>query len=169
MTFEIVPALVAGLAATLVMTALTKMAGATGMTRMPPMPIVIGSMMTGDPDRARRIGTLLHLGIMGTVIFGLLYAALFASFGSASLLTGVAIGGVHGLVFGAIGMPMIPALHPRMEQRAGAAPLEVSGGTVQLTTPGFFGVNWGGMTPMGLVVSHIVYGIVAALVYGALA
>lgn len=169
MTFEIVPALVAGLAATVVMTALMTMAASTGMSKMPPMPMVMGSMMSGDPDRARRIGTLLHVGVMGTVVFGLVYAALFASFGSASLLTGVAIGGAHGLIVGAVGMPMMPVLHPRMEHRAGAAPLEISGGTVQLTAPGFFGINWGGMTPMGLVVGHIVYGIVAALVYGALA
>lgn len=169
MTFEIVPALIAGFAATLVMTALMTMAASTGMTKMPPMPMVIGSMMSGDPDRARRIGTILHVGMMGTVVFGLLYAALFTSFGSASLLTGVAIGGAHGLILGAIGMPMMAAVHPRMEQRTGVAALEISGGSVKLTAPGVFGVNWGGTTPMGIVVGHIVYGIVAALVYGALA
>lgn len=169
MTFEIVPALVAGLAATLVMTALMAMAGSTGMSKMPPMPMVIGSMLTGNPHRARRVGTLLHVGMMGMVVFGFVYAALFVSFDSASLLTGVAIGGAHGLIVGALGMPMMAVMHPRMEQRPGAEPLEMSEGSVRLTAPGFFGMNWGGLTPMGIVVGHIVYGIVAASVYGALA
>jgi hypothetical protein len=170
-TFQLVPALVAGLAATLVMTAMMTMSSAAGMTRMPSMPLVMGSMMTGDPARARRLGGMIHYVLMGTIIFGLAYAALFSAFGTASALTGILVGAVHGLIVGAVGMPMMPTMHPRM-----AAPsdsdtpaVDLSGGTVTLSAPGFFAFRWGAMTPVGLVAGHVVYGLVLALIYGALA
>jgi hypothetical protein len=167
-TFEVVPALVAGLAATIVMSAMMSMAASAGMTRMPPMPLVMGSMMTGEPRQAVRLGTMLHYLVMGTLVFGLLYAALFTSFGSSSVLTGVAIGAVHGLVVGAMAMPMMPAMHPRMSASSEGPAADTSSGTVVLSAPGFFASNWGSMTPVGLVAGHVVYGLVAALIYGAL-
>jgi hypothetical protein len=169
MTFEVFPALIAGLAATLVMSAMMTMSASMGLTRMPPMPLVMGSMMTGDPDRARRIGAAIHYGVMGTVVFGLAYAALFVSFGSASALTGVLIGAAHGLILGAVGMPMMPAMHPRMDPSGDGPPVDTSGGGMVLSPPGLFGQRWGAMTPVGLVVGHVIYGVVAALVYGAVA
>lgn len=168
MTFEIVPALIAGLAATLVMSAMMAMAASAGMTRMPPMPLMMGSMMTGDPRQAFRLGAMIHYLVMGTLVFGLLYAALFTSFDSSSVLTGVAIGAVHGLVVGGMAMPMMPAMHPRMSASPDGPAADTSTGTVALSAPGFFGSNWGAMTPVGLVAGHVVYGLIAALIYGAL-
>ncbi len=168
MTFEIVPALVAGLGATLVMAAMMTMAASAGMTRMPPMPLVMGSMMTGEPRRALRLGAMIHYLVLGTIVFGLLYAALFTWFDSTSVLTGLAIGAVHGLVVGAVGMPMMPAMHPRMSASSDGPAADTSTGTVVLSAPGFFGSNWGSMTPVGLIAGHVVYGLIAALIYGAL-
>lgn len=37
-----------------------------------------------------------------------------------------------------------------------------------LAAPGVLGSRWGGMTPVGLLMGHVAYGIVAALVYQAL-
>ncbi len=169
MTFEVIPALVAGLVGTVVMSAMMRAANAAGMTRMPPMPLVVGSMMAGDPARARRLGAMIHYLVMGTIVFGLAYAALFVWFGSAAAVTGIAVGAVHGLVVGAIALPMLPMMHPRMNGAVDGSPADTSSGVVVLSAPGFFGARWGGMTPVGLVTGHVIYGLVAALVYGALA
>ena len=50
---------------------------APGMTNMPPMPLVMGSMVPGEPKTARGIGAFLHFVVMGTVMFGLAYGAPF--------------------------------------------------------------------------------------------
>lgn len=168
MSIELVPALVAGLAATLVMSAMMRIVASAGMTGMPPMPLVMGSMMTGEPRQAVRLGAMMHYLVMGTFAFGLLYAALFTVFDSSSVLTGGAIGAVHGLVVGAMAMPMMPAMHPRMSASPEGPPADTSTGTVVLSAPGFFGSNWGSMTPVGFIAGHVVYGLIAALIYGAL-
>jgi hypothetical protein len=56
MEFSLPGALLGGLVATLVMTVMMRMAVAAGVTRMPPMELVTGSMITGNPASARRIG-----------------------------------------------------------------------------------------------------------------
>jgi uncharacterized membrane protein YagU involved in acid resistance len=106
---------------------------------------------------------------MGTIVFGIVYGFLFTTLDSSSLVTGVALGAVHGLLVGAIGMPMMPRMHPRMTAAADGPAADTSGGTVVLSEPGFFGSRWGAMTPVGLVMGHVVYGIIVALVYGVLA
>ncbi len=170
MTFEILPALVAGLAATIVMTVMMTAAAKLSITRMPPMTLVMGSMMSADSDRARRLGTMLHYVVMGTVVFGLAYAALFTAFDSASAVTGVLIGAVHGLIVGGMAMPMMPAIHPRMSGATSDGPVVTEEqGQLALTSPGFFGVRWGAMTPVGLLVGHLAFGLVLALIYTALA
>lgn len=73
------------------------------------------------------------------------------------------------MVAGAV-MPMMGSMHPRMK------PAEVLGGAMvrsdatgmRIAEPGFFGRNYGGGTPMGLIMGHAVYGLVFALVYSAL-
>jgi hypothetical protein len=96
MEFGIWQAFVAGFAATVAMTAMISMAQAGGMTRMPPFEYITGSMMSEDPRTARLIGLMVHYIVMGTVVFGLIYAGLFTVFGSASWLLGLIIGIVHG-------------------------------------------------------------------------
>lgn len=105
---------------------------------------------------------------MGSVVFGLVYAAVFTAVDSASVLTGLIVGAVHGVVVGAMAMPMMPAMHPRMMASPPGGAVSTGGGTVTLSKPGFFGANWGGMTPVGLLVGHLVYGLLVALVYSAL-
>lgn len=170
-TFDIVAALVAGLTATVAMTVLMQASSAMGMTKMPSMALIQGSMFTGDEARAKQIGMVTHVIMMGTVVFGLVYAGLFTAIGSAGPLTGLAIGLAHGVAAG-MAMAMMGAMHPRME-----APLVVSdgevvhatAGEVRLVEPGLFAKNYGSMTPVGLLMGHAVYGLVAALVYNALA
>jgi hypothetical protein len=169
MTFEIIPALIAGFLATVVMTAMMTAASRMGLTNMPPMTLVMGSMMSGESDRARRIGMMLHYIVMGTVAFGLAYAALITAFDSASALTGVLIGAVQGVVVGGMALPMMPAIHPRMSNDLVDGPVVTEDqGEVKLTAPGFFGTRWGGITPLGLIGGHVVFGLVLALVYAGL-
>jgi hypothetical protein len=58
-TFDVIPALVAGFVGTAVMTAMMSAAGRMGLTHMPPMTLVTGSMMSGDSDRRDAERTLL--------------------------------------------------------------------------------------------------------------
>lgn len=166
-TFDLIPALVAGLAGVTAMSLAMMIAGRMGMTEMPPMPMVLGSMMTDDPSKVRNYGLMLHYILMGTVVFGLGYAAAFTLLDSASAITGLIIGIVHGVVFGAIGLPMMPKIHPRMADVDGV-PMDVSNGTVKLTAPGMFGSQWGQMTPVGIVAVHALYGVIVAIVYTSL-
>jgi len=165
MALEVVPALVAGLVGTVVMSAMMRMARSAGMTEMPPMHIVTGSMMSGDPMVAARTGIVIHYGLMGTVAFGLGYAAHFAAFGTASAGTGALLGFVHGAGLGLVVLPMMSTVHPRMTASRGAAALTVDGDGISLTAPGLLGSRWGTMTPVGIVAGHVVYGVVVALVY----
>lgn len=169
--FDLGAALLSGLVGTLVMTAMMTMSKAAGMSDMPPMPLVMGSMVDGDRRRALAMGTLAHYVVMGTVVFGLVYAALFTAFDNDAWWIGAVVGAVHGVLVGAIFMPMMPSMHPRMAAvgEVGSTVDTDERGEVVIRSPGFFGKDWGGMTPAGLVMGHAVYGLVAALVYGAVA
>lgn len=168
MEFSLIGGLVAGFVATAIMSMMMKMSAKMDMTDMPPMELVTGSMMSGDPDRAKQLGTVVHWLMMGTLVFGLGYAAVFSALASATWLTGIIVGAVHGVAVGLVFMPMMPSMHPRMNTGTtfdGSVNVSPSG--VQLSAPGLFGANWGGMTPLGLVMGHVVYGLVFALVYQA--
>lgn len=170
MEFAVVPALIAGLVATIVMSMMMTMARAKNMTEMPGMPLFIGAMMSPQPERARTMGMVIHYLMMGTIIFGLIYAWLFTVIGSGGWLTGGLIGLGHGVVAGLM-MPMMAKVHPRVSRQpetVGAPAVQFDEGEVEISDPGMFGANWGGMTPVGLVAGHVVYGVVLALVYSAL-
>ncbi|MEX2618846.1 MAG: hypothetical protein WD250_01385 [Egibacteraceae bacterium] len=168
MEFSVVAGLVAGLIGTAVMTMMMKMAGAAGMTQMPPMELISGSMLTGDETKAKQLGVVVHWIMMGTVVFGLGYALIFSIAGQAGWLLGLGVGVAHGIVVGMV-MAMMPVMHPRMSGPAAAGgPVTVDAAGVHLSAPGPFGVAWGGMTPVGMIMGHAVYGVVVALVYQAL-
>ena len=163
MDFDFWSAVVAGIAGGVVMTAMMTMAKAAGLTRMD-MALIEGSMFTGDAAKAKALGLFMHLIVMSGVVFGSIYAALLAGFDVSEVNAwwyGIIFGGVHGIIAG-LAMVMMPAMHPRMS--AGAS----SGGGVHLDPPGLFAHNMGKATPIGLVVGHVLYGLVFALVYAAL-
>lgn len=157
--FALGPALAAGFVGTLAMTAVMMAGRAMGMTSMD-MPLMIGGMMSDDEGKARRLGMTIHVLMMGTVVFGVLYGFLFAAFDSDAALTGLSIGVVHGLIFGLMVLPMMPAIHPRMKASASG---------FQLDAPGVLGVGYGKGTAVGIVMAHAVYGLVVALVFKGLA
>lgn len=143
---------VTGLGATVILTVLLAGAQGLGVTRMS-LPYLLGAMFTPDRDRARLVGTAIHL--VNGWVFALVYLAAFAVAGGASALRGAAIGLVHGLFVAAVGLPLLPAFHPRVA-RPHAGPTAER----RLEPPGFLARNYGWSTSVVLVLAHVVFGAV---------
>ena len=121
-----------------------------GLTRMS-LPYMLGTMFTPDRDRAKLVGFVVH--VVNGWMFAFVYAAAFESWRRATWWLGAAIGLVHALVRADRGMPMLPALHPRMaSEQHGPTP------TRQLEPPGFLALNYGRRTPISVLLAHLVYG-----------
>lgn len=148
---------VAGFGATVILTVLLTGAQGLGVTRMS-LPYLLGAMFTPDRDRAKVVGTLVHL--VNGWIFSLVYFGAFAVAGGPSALLGMAIGLVHGLFVAGVGLPLLPAFHPRVA-RPHAGPTAER----RLEPPGFFACNYGWSTGAVIVVAHVAFG--AALGVGA--
>lgn len=148
---NVIGAIVAGLAGTVVMSMLMAMAPAMGM---PKMDIVgmLGSMFSKDGNPT--LGWMMHL-MMG-IVFGIVYALLWSQgVGSATLVGGLIFGVVHWLIVGLM-MGGVPMMH------AG-----VKAGTMQ--APGVYMMKNGGMMAfVGGLMGHLLFGVVVALVYGLL-
>ncbi len=152
--------LVAGFAATLVMTPLMQMGARMGMTRMN-MPVMLGSMFRRDADSARRIGTVLH--VMNGIVFGLAYALVWWAFDPSienAWWIGAIFGAVHSIVVMAM-MPVMSGMHPRVEVGGETT----DSGEVVLPRFGFGGSGFGAMTPVGILMGHLVFGLVWGLVF----
>jgi len=93
-------------------------------------------------------------------LFALLYALAFESWRQATWWLGAGIGLVHGLFVLAVGMPIVPAMHPRMvSEYFGPTPNR------QLQPPGFLALNYGRRTPIVALISHLVYGAILGAFY----
>jgi hypothetical protein len=146
---------IAGFGATAVLTAMLAGAQGLGLTRMS-LPYLLGMMFTPDRDRAKGIGILVHL--VNGWIFSAIYFAAFSLARGPSVALGGAIGLVHGVFVGAVGLPAIPAFHPRVA-RPHAGPTAER----RLEPPGFFGRNYGWSTGVVLVAAHVVFGVLLAI------
>ena len=155
--------LAAGGVATVLMTLLMQMGAALGMTRMD-MAVMLGSMVRRDAVSARRLGLAVHF--MNGLVFGLIYALVWWALGPAALSDawwiGLIFGGVHGLV-ALVAMPMMSAVHPRVQ--AVSAMGDASVGEVQLPPFGLGGRGFGAMTPVGILLGHLVFGLVWGLAF----
>ena len=144
-----------GLPATAGLTAVMMAAQLRGYTRLD-LPLMLGTLLVEDPDRARVGGFFLHL-VMGQV-FALFYAAGFAALGRATWWVGALFGIVHAGVALAVLVPILPGIHPRMaSERAGAD------STATLEPPGLLALNYGRETPVVAVVAHVAYGVALGL------
>jgi len=148
-----------GLLATAVLTAVMIAAQLGGLSRLD-LPLILGTVLTPDPDRARVAGFLIHL-VVGQV-FALGYAAGFALLGQATWW----LGGLFGILHGAIALmallPTLAGIHPRMaSNRAGP------GSTAVLEPPGLLGLNYGPQTPLVAMTAHLAYGIALGLLLNA--
>jgi hypothetical protein len=147
-------AILAGVMATAVMTILMYPGKALG--RPMDTPRMLGSMVA-DPERGATdlVGLVLH--VMMGLIFAIVYVLLFAALGlTPSWLWGAIFGAVHAGLAG-LAMGMMPALPPRLGDRAA------------LPAPGLFGRNLGAVAPMAIIIMlHVVYGSVVGGVYARL-
>lgn len=141
-----------GFGASVALTGTMATAQMAGWSRMD-MPMMLGTMVVEDPDRARVVGLFGHL--MNGYVFALLYAAAFAALGQAKWWWGALFGAFHGAAVLTIVMPMMPGMHPRMSSdRAGITVDQV------LEPPGFLGLNYGSRVPLITLVAHVIYGVI---------
>ena len=144
-----------GLVATTALTAVMIAAQLSGLTRLD-LPLVLGTLVTGDPDKARVAGFLIHLGVGQGFALG--YATTFALVHRATWWLGALLGILHVAVALMVLLPLLPGVHPRMaSHRAGPA------STAVLEPPGLLALNYGVQTPAVAIVAHLVYGIVLGL------
>ncbi|MGE5287241.1 MAG: hypothetical protein ACM3ML_08575 [Micromonosporaceae bacterium] len=144
-----------GLVATAVLTAIMIVAQLAGVTRLD-LPLILGTVVTEDPDRARVAGFVIHLGIGQAFALG--YAAAFALLGQATWWLGAILGLVHVGVALTILVPLLGGVHPRMAtNRAGPA------SAATLEPPGLLGLNYGAQTPVVAILAHLAYGIALGL------
>jgi hypothetical protein len=140
-----------GLLATTLLTAVMIAAQLAGWTRLD-LPLLLGTVVTADPDRARVAGFFMHLGIGQGFALG--YAAAFALLDTATWWLGALFGLVHVGVALTVLVPLLPGVHPRMASaRAGPASISV------LEPPGLGGLNYGAETPAVAVIAHLAFGI----------
>ncbi|MDZ5622870.1 hypothetical protein SFC88_18670 [Nocardioides sp. HM23] len=141
-----------GLLATGALTAVMMAAQLAGLTRLD-LPLLLGTIVTEDPDRARAAGFGIHL-VIGQG-FALGYVAVFARLEQATWWLGAVFGLLHVAVALLALLPLLPGLHPRMaSQRAGPA------STAVLEPPGLLALNYGIQTPAVAIIAHLVYGAV---------
>ena len=144
-----------GLLATAALTAVMIAAQLAGLTRLD-LPLVLGTLVTEDPDHARVAGFFIHL-VAGQG-FALGYTATFALLHHATWWLGALLGMLHVAIALTVLLPLLPGVHPRMaSHRAGPS------STARLEPPGLLALNYGVQTPAVAIVAHLVYGIVLGL------
>jgi hypothetical protein len=164
--FSLLSSLIAGFLATVIMTLAIELASLRGVTSMPPMPLLIGTFVTGDHDLAMAVGSALHYVVVGTFLNGAIYALAFTFAGSGIFVASL-LGMVHGALVGA-GLGWMKQWHPRVVEGAAiedGSPLASGQDGVTFRDPGVFGVGWGDMTPAVLVAAYVIYALVFAFVY----
>jgi hypothetical protein len=144
-----------GLVATALLTIVMIAAQLAGLTRLD-LPLVLGTLVTEDPDRARVAGFVIHLAVGQGFALG--YAATFALLGIATWWLGALLGLLHVAVALTLLVPLLAGVHPRMASgRAGP------GSTAVLEPPGLLGLNYGSQTPVVAVIAHLAYGVALGL------
>jgi hypothetical protein len=144
-----------GLVATAALTAVMISAQLAGLTRLD-LPLVLGTIVTEDPDRARILGFFIHLCIGQGFALG--YAAIFAVLDTATWWLGGILGILHAAIALTVLLPLLAGVHPRMASlRAGPA------STSTLEPPGLLALNYGIQTPVVAGLAHVTYGVILGL------
>jgi hypothetical protein len=148
-----------GLVATTTLTAVMIVAQLAGLTRLD-LPLLLGTIVTEDPDRARIAGFFMHLVIGQGFAFG--YAASFSLLDRATWWLGGLLGLLHVAVALTVLVPLLPGVHPRIaSDRAGPS------STAALEPPGLLGLNYGVQTPLVAVAAHVAYGVALGVLLSA--
>lgn len=149
--------LVWGISATIVESTISAAVQGLGLTRMN-IPYMLGTMFTPNRDRAKLYGFGIH--IADGWLFSLFYVFIFQVLGAAGWWRGAIIGLIHACFVLVVVVTLLPGLHPRM---AG----EQHGPEVQnmLEPPGFLALHYGVQTPLTVVLSHVIFGILLGAFY----
>ncbi|HEX5473060.1 MAG TPA: hypothetical protein VFX12_00245 [Vicinamibacterales bacterium] len=149
--------LLAGFAATILLTTIMSASQGLGFTRMS-MPFLLGTIFTPGRDRAMVFGVAAHF--VNGMVFALLYGAIFHELGWANTLLGAAMGLVHGFFLLTIGMLILPGIHPHMvSEYYGPTPNRL------LQPPGFLALHYGRGTPVSTLIAHVIYGAILGALY----
>lgn len=144
-----------GFGATVALTAVLVASQLAGLTRMD-LPMMLGTIFIEDPDKARVLGSVMHL--INGQFFALIYAAAFAAIGQASWWLGTLFGGLHGFAALTLIVPLLPGIHPRMaSERSAPSSRNI------LEPPGLFALNYGRQTALVTLAAHVLYGAVLGI------
>jgi uncharacterized membrane protein YagU involved in acid resistance len=150
--------LLASFAGTIVLTTFAAAMQWLRLTRMNFL-FILGTMFVPNRDRAYVVGLAIHF--LNGWMLGLLYIALFHTWGLATWWTGLTIGIFHAAFVLLVVMPILPGVHPRMASlHQGPTPTRL------LEPPGFLALHYGIQTPVALLVSHMAFGVVLGSLYG---
>jgi len=139
-----------GFGATVALTAILVAAQLGGRTRMD-IPMMLGTIFVDDPDRARVVGSLMHL--VNGQFFAVFYASGFALLNLATWWLGGLFGLLHGFAALTLIIPLLPGIHRRMaSERTGPSH------HVALEPPGLFALNYGRATATVTLIAHVAYG-----------
>jgi hypothetical protein len=149
------PAVLAGIVGALAMLVVIYGGKAMGMTSMDLLR-TLGTMVSPNSTGSAVYGIGLMMHLMMGAGFGLAHAGLLhaidPSTDGAAVGVGLILGAAHGMIV-TVAMPMMLSMaHPLV--RTGAAP-----------APGIVMTGFGKMTPMGIVMAHVVFGAIAGAVY----
>ena len=146
-----------GFAATVLQSTFSVLVQGFGLTRMN-IPYMLGTMFTPDRDRAQFYGYLAH--VTAGWAFSLIYVLIFESLGAAGWRRGLVIGVLHGFFALTVVATLLPGVHPRMAS-------EQHGPEAQnmLEPPGFLALNYGIRTPVAVILSHAIFGVVLGTFY----
>lgn len=109
-----------GLIATAALTAVMITAQLIGLTRLD-LPLLLGTLVTENPDRAHVAGFFIHLGIGEGFALG--YAGTFALLDAATWWLGALLGLLQAAVALTVLVPLMAGVHPRIaSSRAGPRP-----------------------------------------------
>jgi uncharacterized membrane protein YagU involved in acid resistance len=146
-----------GFGATIVLTTISAATQGLGLTRMN-LPYMLGTIITPDRDRAKLYGFMIHVG--AGLVFSLFYVLIFQALGAAGWWRGAIIGILHALFVLVVIVAVLPGLHPRMasEQQGPEA-------HDMLEPPGFMALHYGVRTPLSIIISHVVFGVILGVFY----
>lgn len=149
--------LIWGFAATIVLTTISAATQGLGLTRMN-LPYMLGTIFTPNRDRAKLYGFGIH--VLAGWVFSLVYILIFHALGAAGWWRGLLMGLIHAFVVLVVIMGLLPGLHPRMAS-------EQHGPEAQnmLEPPGFLALHYGVQTPVAILLSHAVFGIILGTFY----
>ena len=148
-------AILAGIVGALAMLVVMYGGRAMGMTSMDLLR-TLGTMMVPKASAGMTYGIGMMMHLMMGAGFGLLHAGVLHAVDPSSDGDAVVVGLVAGVVHGMVVAGMMPTMLTTMH------PLVKSG---QIYAPGPFMTGMGKMTPMGMIMAHVVFSIVAGAIY----